>query len=53
MEIGDLVVSWTNPDTSKTGIIIELKKNGDCKVLFAHGTFLINATWLKVISESR
>mgnify|MGYP003123151659 CR=1 FL=1 len=53
MKVGDLVVSSTNPDTSEIGIIVGLNRNGDCKVRFEHGVFLIAPMWLEVINGSR
>ena len=49
MEVGDLVVSSIAPETSEIGIIVGLNRNGDCKVQFEHGVFLIAPMWLEVI----
>ena len=53
MQIGDLVVSWTNPDTSEIGIIVGINKNGVYQVHFQHGVYEIASYWLKVINEDR
>ena len=50
MKVGDLVVSSTNPDNSEIAIIIGINDNGDCKVQFRDGVYLIHPRWLEVIS---
>ena len=49
MKVGDLVVSSISPETSEIGIIVGLNKNGDCKVQFQHGIYLIAPYWLELI----
>ena len=49
MKVGDLVVSSISPETSEIGVIVGINKNGDCKVHFAHGVYLISTMWLEVI----
>ena len=50
MKVGDKVVSSTNPDNSEIAIIIGINDNGDCKVQFRDGVYLIHPRWLEVIS---
>ena len=50
MKVGDLVVSSTNPVNSEIAIIIGINDNGDCKVQFYDGVYLIHPRWLEVIA---
>ena len=50
MKIGDLVVSSIDPANSEIAIIIGINDNGDCKVQYHNGGFLVHPQWLVVIS---
>ena len=49
MKIGDLVVSSTNSDNSEIGIVVGINNNGDLRVQFDNGVYLLAPYWLEVI----
>ena len=49
MKVGDLVVSRACPDQSEIGIVVGINNNGDLRVQFDNGVYLLAPYWLEVI----